>query len=45
MHILFVAATIHESEILIQSFPFKKAGNLFSYQNQNHIIKLLIKGF
>ena len=44
MHILFVAATIHESEILIQSFPLKKAGNLFSYQTQNHTIELLITG-
>lgn len=44
MHILFVAATIHESEILINSFPFKKTGNLYSYQIENHSVELLITG-
>ncbi|MEN9521868.1 MAG: futalosine hydrolase [Bacteroidota bacterium] len=42
MHILFVAATIHESEILINAFPFKKNGNVFSYQTQNHSVDVLI---
>ena len=44
MHILFIAATIHESEILINSFPFKKTGNLYSYQIKNHSVELLITG-
>ena len=41
MHILFVAATIHESEILINSFPFKKTGNLYSYQIENNSVRTL----
>jgi futalosine hydrolase len=44
MHILFVAATLYESEILVNKFPFIKNGNLYGHKIQNHCIEVLITG-
>ncbi|MEY2829448.1 MAG: futalosine hydrolase [Bacteroidota bacterium] len=44
MHILFIAATLFESELLIQQYPFAKNENCYTAKVNNHRIDLLLTG-